>query len=82
LQVEHFPNGILVHQSIYTEEVLKHFHMNKTHLLSTPMVDWSFDVKNKHFHPQEENEEILGSEAPYLSAIDTLMYLAKLHLNL
>jgi hypothetical protein len=56
--------------------------MNKTHPLSTPMVDWSFDVKNKHFHLQEEDEEILGLKAPYLSAIDTLMYLAKLHLNL
>jgi hypothetical protein len=82
LQVEHFPNGILVHQSIYIEENLKNFHMNKNNPLSTPMVDWSFNVKNEHFLPQEEDEEIIGSEVPYLSAIDTLMYLAKLHLNL
>jgi hypothetical protein len=76
LQVEHFPNGILVHQSIYTEEVLKHFYMNKTYPLSTPIVDWSFDVKNDHFLPQEKDEEILGLKVPYISAIDTLMYFA------
>jgi hypothetical protein len=38
LQIEHFPNGILVHQSPYREKVLKHFYMEKGHPLSTPMV--------------------------------------------
>jgi hypothetical protein len=66
----------LVHQSIYTEEVLKHSHMNKTYHLITPMVDWSLDVKKDHFRPQEEDEEILDLEMPYISAIDTLMYFA------
>ena len=64
LQVEHFPNEILVHQSIYIEEVLKHFYMNKTHPLSTPMIDRSLDIKNDNFLPQEEDEEILGPEVP------------------
>ena len=64
LQVEHFPNEILVHQSIYTEEVLKHFYMNKTHPLSTPMIDRLLDVKNDHFRPQEEDEDFLGLEVP------------------
>jgi hypothetical protein len=52
LQVEHFPNQIRVHQSIYTEEVLKHSHMNKTYPLNTPMVNWPLDVKKDHFRPQ------------------------------
>ena len=52
------------------------FHMNKTHPFSTPMVDWSFNIKKDHFRPQEEDKEILGLEIPYLSAIDTLIYLA------
>ena len=38
LQIEHLPDGILIHQSTYTEKVLKHFHMDKSHPLSTPMV--------------------------------------------
>ena len=28
------------------------------------------------FRPQEKNEELIGYEVPYLSAIDALMYLA------
>ena len=48
--------------------------MNKTYPLNTPIVDWSLDVKKDHFRPQEEYEEILGLEVPYISAIDTLMY--------
>jgi hypothetical protein len=38
LQIEHFQNRILIHQSTNTEEVLKHFYMEKAHPLSTPMV--------------------------------------------
>jgi hypothetical protein len=38
LQIKHLPNGILVHQSTYTEKVLKHFYMEKAHPLSTQMV--------------------------------------------
>jgi hypothetical protein len=76
LQIEHFQNGILVHQSTYTEKVLKHFYMEKAHPLSTPMVVRSLDVKKDHFRPREDDEEILGPEVPYLSAIGALMYLA------
>jgi hypothetical protein len=52
LQIEHFPNGILVYQSTYTEKVLKHFYMEEAHPLSTPMVVRSLDVKKDHFHPR------------------------------
>ena len=33
LQIEHSANGILVHQSNYTEKVLKRFGMDKAHIL-------------------------------------------------
>ena len=49
--------------------------MDKSHHLSTPMSYQSLDVKNDHSCPQEEDEEIIGLEVPYLSVIDTLMYL-------
>ena len=75
LQIEHISNGILIHQSAYTEKVLKHFHIDKAHLLSSPMVVRSLDVKNDHFRPKEDDEETLGPEVPYLSAIGALMYL-------
>ena len=38
LQIEHFPNGVLVHQSIYIKKVLKRFYIDKTYHLSSPMV--------------------------------------------
>ena len=62
LQIEHFPNEILVHQSTYIEKVFKHFHMDKAHPLSTPMVVWSLDVKKDLVCPQEDGEETLGPE--------------------
>ena len=76
LQSEHLPNEILVHQSTYIEKVLKQFYINKAHPLSTPMVGRSLDVKKDPFQPQEDDEETLGPEVPYLSAIGALMYLA------
>ncbi|XP_059639001.1 secreted RxLR effector protein 161-like [Cornus florida] len=75
LQIEHLPNGILIHLSIYTEKVLRRFYMDKAHLLSSPMVVRSHDVKKDHFRPQEDDKEILSAEVSYLSAIGALMYL-------
>ena len=56
LQIEHFPNVVLVHQSTYIKKVLKHFYMDKTHPLSSPMVVWSLDVKKDLFRPCEKDE--------------------------
>lgn len=75
LQIEHMHNGILVHQSNYVEKVLKRFNMDKANPLSTPMVVRSLNIDNDPFRPCEENEEVLGPEVPYLSAIGALMYL-------
>ncbi|CAN4122529.1 unnamed protein product [Withania somnifera] len=68
-QIEHLANGIFIHQSAYTEKILKRFYMDKTHPLSTPMVVRSLDVNKDPFRPQKENEELLGPEVPYLGAI-------------
>ena len=76
MQVEHFPNGIRIHQSTYTKKVLKHFHLDNAHPLNTPMVVRSLDVKNDHFRPQENDKETLGPKVPYLSTIDAQMYFA------
>ena len=76
LQIEHCSNGVLIHQSTYTEKVLKHFHMDKSHPLSSSMVVRLLEVTKDLFRPKEENEELLGLEVSYLSAIGALMYLA------
>ncbi|KAL0428381.1 UNVERIFIED_CONTAM: Secreted RxLR effector protein [Sesamum latifolium] len=50
--------------------------MDKVHPLSTPMVVRSLDDNKDPFRPPTHNDEILGQEVPYLSAIGALMYLA------
>ena len=76
LQIKHCSDGVLIHQSTYTEKVLKRFHMDKSHPLSSPIVVMSLEVTKDSFRPKEENEELFGPEVPYLSAIGALMYLA------
>ena len=50
--------------------------MDKANPLNIPMVVRSLDVKNDIFRPREDNEELLGHEVQYLSAIGALMYLS------
>ena len=76
LQIKYCLNGVLIHQSSYTEKALKRFHMDKSHPLSSPMFVRSLEVTKDPFRPKEENEELLGPEVPYLRAIGALMYLA------
>ncbi|GJW40114.1 hypothetical protein Tco_0065959 [Tanacetum coccineum] len=49
--------------------------MDKAKYLSTPMVCRSLNVDNDPFRPCEEDEDVLGPETLYLSAIGALMYL-------
>ncbi|XP_049372065.1 secreted RxLR effector protein 161-like [Solanum verrucosum] len=42
------------------------------------MVVRSLDINKGPFRPQENDEELLGDETPYLSAIGALMYLASI----
>ncbi|GKC06266.1 transposable element, partial [Tanacetum coccineum] len=67
LQIEHLSNGIFVHQSNYTDKILKRFNMDKAHPLSSPMVGRSLDQELDPFCPKEKDEDILGPEIPYLS---------------
>ena len=76
LQIEHCSDGVLIHQSAYIEKVLKRFHLDKSHPLSSPMVVRSLEMTKDPFQPKEKNEELLGPEVPYLSGIGALMYLA------
>ena len=58
------------------KKVLERFYMDKSHPLSTSMVIRSLEVDKDPFRPKKDNEEILGPEVPYLSAIRALLYLA------
>ncbi|CAL8134535.1 unnamed protein product [Prunus armeniaca] len=58
LHIEHSANGILVHQSTYTEKVLKQFGMDKAHPLRIPMVVRSLDTKKDPYRPKGDDEMI------------------------
>ena len=70
LEFEHRVGGILVHQSAYIRKMPKRLCMDKVmQPASTPMVVRSLDTKKDPFRPKDDDEEILGPEYPYLSAI-------------
>jgi hypothetical protein len=50
--------------------------MDKSYPSKTPMVVRSLEIDKDQFRPKGENEEVLGPEVPYLSAIGALMYIA------
>ena len=65
-----------MHQEAYFATVLKRLYMDKSHQFSTSMIVRSLNVKKDNFIPREEDEEIIGLELPFLSAIGALIYLA------
>ena len=75
LQIEHFPNGVLIYQLTYIKKILKRFHMNNVHHLSSSMVVQSLEMKNDSFCPYRNDKELVGPRVPYFSAIGALMYL-------
>ncbi|XP_070675696.1 uncharacterized mitochondrial protein AtMg00810-like [Malus domestica] len=77
LEIEHCLDGILVHQSNYTQNVLRHFNEDKVKPSSTHMVVWTLNAKRDPFRPNEDEEEILGAKVSYLCAIGALLYLAQ-----
>jgi hypothetical protein len=50
--------------------------MDKAYPIKTPMVVRSLDIEKDPFRPRGKEEEVLGPQVPYLSAIGALMYLA------
>ena len=77
LEIEHKSDGILIHQTVYIEKILKRFNMDNAHPLSTPMIVRTLDPKKDSFRPLEDGEKILGHEVPYLNTIGALLYLAQ-----
>ena len=69
LQIEYLNSGVFVHQETYITKVLKRFYMDKSHPLCTPMVLRSLDMDKDPFRHQEKDEEQLGLEVSYLTAI-------------
>jgi hypothetical protein len=76
LQLTRISGGVLMHQTTYTQKVLKKFGMSDCKPCSSPMVVRHLDIAKDQFRPADMGEIILGEEYPYLSAIGALMYLS------
>lgn len=77
LQIEHRKDGILVHQSNYTQKVLRRFSHHDVKSSPTPMIVRTLDINKDPFRPKGDDEEILSPECSYLGAIGALLYLAQ-----
>jgi hypothetical protein len=73
LQLEQLPTGILIHQPAYVQKVLEKFNMDKVYPSKTHMVVRNLEKDTDPFRPRQEEEVVLSSEYPYLSAIGALM---------
>ena len=60
LQIEHRKDGILVHQSNYTQKVLRRFKHHDVKLSPTPMIVRNLDINKDPFRPKGDDEEILN----------------------
>ena len=73
LQIQHFPDGVLLHQQSYTCKILKFFNMDQAHALAVPMIGRSRSDDNP-CQPCSEEEEIVD-KSKYLTTVGTFTYL-------
>ena len=76
LHIGHLVRVIFLHQSLYTQKIFKHFSMDATQPLISPMVMQSSDLKKEEFKPCNEEDKWLGPTTSYVATIGALMYLA------
>jgi hypothetical protein len=76
LEVAHLPNGsIFLHQTAYTQRLLKKFQMDQASPLSAPMMGRSRTLDDP-YRPCEEEEEEFPDKSRYLAAVGALLYLS------
>ena len=76
LQVAHPPDGSLfLHQTGYTQKMLKRFGMDKASPLSTPVIGRSRTFDDP-YHPCKEEEEKFDDRTCYLATVGALLYLS------
>ena len=77
LQFSHIPGeGVFLHQSSYTQKLLKRFGMDKSNPLVAPMIDRSKTIDDLFKPCEEEEEEEFHNKTQYLVAKGALLYLS------
>ena len=76
LQISHIPGGaVFLHQTMYTQKLLKRFGMEKSNPLAAPMIGRS-KTSDDPYAPCEEEEEEFSNMNQYLAAVGALLYLS------
>ena len=75
LELEYHDNVILIHQSTYTQQMFRHFNIDKLYLVNITMSSHSLDPRMDLFYPMNDGEEVLEAEVSYISSISALLYL-------
>jgi hypothetical protein len=76
LQIAHLPDGSkFLHQTGYTQKMLRRFDMDKANPLSVPMIGRS-KTKDDPYYPCQEEEEEFKDRTRYLADVGALLYLA------
>jgi hypothetical protein len=75
LQLSHLPGGgIFLHQTTYTQKLLRRFGMDKSNPLAAPMIGRS-KTSDDPYTPCDEEEEEYPDRTQYLAAVGALLYL-------
>ena len=76
LQLTHIRGGgIFLHQTTYTQKLLKQFGMDKANPLSAPMIGRN-KTSDDPYAPCKEEEEEFHNRTQYLAAVGALLYLS------
>ena len=76
LQISHIPTGsIFLHQTSYTQKLLKRFRMDKSSPLSASMMGRS-RTSNDPYRPCKKEEEEFYDKTHYLAMVGALLYLS------
>jgi hypothetical protein len=75
LQISHVPGGVFLHQTTYTQKLLKRFGMDKSNPLAALMIGRSKTADDPYTACEEEEEEF-HDRTQYLAVVGALLYLS------
>ena len=77
IELEHFEDGsVFLHMTSYTNRLLEKFAMSEAHPVSTPLIVRTLKPDQDEYGPRREDEAILPSEYPYITAVMSMSWLS------
>ena len=77
IELEHFEDrSVFLHMTSYTNRLLEKFAMSEAHPVSTPLIVRTLKPDQDEYGPRREDEAILPSEYPYITAVMSMSWLS------